>query len=67
MAVYAKPYADAFSYFRAVWDEEASHHLAAARFEQDWRLRFASVLWLVAERVPLSGAAPSLDFKGLPR
>ena len=42
------------------------YHLARMRFGADWRERLVSAFWLMNERIPASGAAPSCNFKGLP-
>lgn len=55
-----------FRFFRAVWSPRASYHLARMRFGADWRERLVSAFWLMNERIPASGAAPSYNFKGLP-
>lgn len=57
---------DAFSYFRKAWSPRASYHLARMRYDPDWRARLVSGIWLACESVPLSGAAPSMGFSGLP-
>lgn len=55
-----------FAYFRQAWDEETAFHLARYHAALDWKDRLASAIWLIGERVPLIGAAPSMNFKGLP-
>ena len=60
------PFRNAFTFFRKVWGPRASYHLARVRYGEDWQDRLASVLWLARERVPYSGAAPSMNFRGLP-
>lgn len=59
------PMLDAFDYFRKAWSPRASYHLARVRFGRDWRERLASAFWLMRERVPYTGAAPSMNFPGL--
>lgn len=59
-----KPMLDSFTYFRAVWSPRAAYHLARMRYGADWRDRLASAFWLMRERIPASGAAPSLNFGG---
>lgn len=61
------PMHNTFSYFRTAWSPRASYHLARSRTSSDWRERLISALWLLREDVPLSGEAPSLNFRGLPR
>lgn len=63
----ATPMRQAFSYFRQAWGPRAAYHLARMRYGLDWRDRLASAFWLASERVPRTGAAPSMNFKGLPR
>lgn len=58
---------DTFCYFRQVWSPRASYHLARVRYGRDWRERLASAFWLMRESIAYSGAAPSLNFPGLPR
>lgn len=60
------PALNAFRFFRSVWGPRASYHLARLRYGLDWRERLISFFWLTRERVPLSGAAPSLNFRGIP-
>lgn len=57
---------DTFRYFRKVWDRPASYHLARVRHDAEWQARLASFFWLLTEGVPLDGAVPSLEFKGIP-
>jgi hypothetical protein len=59
------PLMSAFRYFRKVWSPRVSYHLARLRYGQDWRERLVSFFWLVQNRVPRSGAVPSLDFRGM--
>lgn len=55
-----------YLYFRRVWDRPAAFHLARMRCRTNaWPKRLVSALWLIQERVPLNGAVPSLNFKGL--
>lgn len=62
----SKPFADTFTYFRKAWSPRASWHLARMRYDSDWQNRLASFFWLLGNRVPPTGAAPSLNFRGLP-
>ena len=61
-----RPLRDAFAYFRKAWGPRAAYHLARMRFGTDWRDRLVSMFWLMAERVPASGAASSMNFQGAP-
>lgn len=56
----------AFLHFRKAWGPEAAARLALIRHGRTPAVRLAAFLWLSAARVPLSGAAPSLAFAGLP-
>lgn len=60
------PMLNAFDFFRKAWSPRASYHLARVRFGRNWQERLASACWLIKERVPYSGAAPSMNFRGLP-
>lgn len=59
------PFRNTFNFFQQVWGPRAAYHLTRVRFGTDWRDRLASAVWLINNRVPYSGAAPSLNFKGL--
>jgi hypothetical protein len=61
-----KPARDTFAYFRKAWGPRAAYHLTRCRLGADWRDRWLSALWCIAESVPLSGAAPSMGLPGLP-
>lgn len=60
-----KPLRNLFAYFRRAWGPRAAYHLARVRLDPDWRTRFISMIGLANNRVPLTGAAPSLQFPGL--
>ena len=56
-----------YEYFRTVWSEEAAQQLAVCHDPAaDWKDKLIAVLWLLDKQVPLNGAAPSMNFKGLP-
>jgi hypothetical protein len=55
-----------YLYFRKVWDRKASFHLARMHSRTSyWPKRLVSAVWLAGQRIPATGAAPTLDFKGL--
>ena len=56
-----------FANFRTAWGPRASLHLTRVKptCETNPIKRFHSFLWLLREKVPLNGAAPSMNFKGL--
>lgn len=60
------PLRDAFSFFREAWSPRAAYHLARMRFGAEWVKRFESSIWLAENHIPWSGAAPSMQFRGLP-
>jgi hypothetical protein len=64
---HSKLMVDTFLYFRRVWGPRAAYHLMRARLHPEWQLRLISAVWLAKERIPYSGSAPSLNFKGLPQ
>lgn len=61
------PMRDSFAYFRRAWGPRAAYHLARVRYGADPNERLVSAFWLVSNRIPYSGAAPSMGFPGLPR
>jgi len=62
---HTKQQMDLFSYFREAWSPRASWHLTNVRAGNEWASRFVSAVWLLSKRIPLTGAAPSMNFKGI--
>lgn len=55
-----------FKYFRKVWGPRAAFHLANVRDPgPDYVSRMVSAVWLFQAKIPLTGAAPSMNFSGL--
>lgn len=60
------PFVDCFAFFREAWSPRTAFHLARLRFGEDRNERLISAFWLMEAHIPLSGAAPSMGFRGLP-
>lgn len=53
-----------FRVFRQAWSPAAAYHLTRLRYGKAHE-PLASMFWLVAARIPATGAAPTVNFPGL--
>lgn len=55
-----------YQFFHRAWDRPAAYHLARIHSDPDWKNRFISAMWLISARIPFTGEARSMNFRGLP-
>jgi hypothetical protein len=56
---------DRYKLFRRAWDRRAAYHLARAHAGEGSD-KLISALWLIGKRIPFTGEARSLGFRGIP-
>lgn len=55
---------NAYMYFSRAWDHDSAYSLALYHYPEHWTDRLYAAIWLTTRRIPLTGEAPSMGFKG---